>query len=182
MKDDDILSDDDQMVWHYVTQSVEPLPGKEVIISEPLQKTPKEKKVEMVDIGRLLHKTEPVPEKKANLNYITHGKNIGVDKATAKRLTGGKFPIQARLDLHGMTQDKALLELRNFISSCYEQGKRNVLIITGKGPGNDGVLKNQVPRWLNVEGVREYTLMFSYAQVKHGGEGALYVLLKRKKS
>ena len=179
--DDDLLSDDDLMVWHYVIQSVEPLPGKEIDVSEYAEKELEEKQYEIENLDKLLQKNNNIPVKKPDLIYISHGQNIGVDKATAKRLTGGKFNIEARLDLHGKTQDLALDDLRNFIRGSYESGKRKVLVITGKGPDRGGVLKNQVPRWLNTEGIREYTLMFSYAQPKHGGEGALYVLLKKKR-
>jgi DNA-nicking Smr family endonuclease len=181
--DDNSLSDDDLMVWHYVLQNVEPLPGKE----RPIYKKSEEhsdftdQPQEKIDLSALLEKQNPHSPRKIQLDYITHNQNVGVDKATAKRLTGGKFPIEARLDLHGKTQNAALESLRNFISASYESGKRNVLIITGKGPSNDGILKQQVPRWLNVEGIREYTLMFSYAQARHGGDGALYVLLKKRR-
>jgi DNA-nicking Smr family endonuclease len=181
MTDDDFLSDDDLMVWHYVIQSVEPLPGKEIVISEYVEPEAEERRETIHNIERLLHKNDNAPVKKAELGYISHGQNVGVDKATAKRLTGGKFNIEARLDLHGKTQDAALEALRYFILSSYENGKRNVLIITGKGADSGGILKNQVPRWLNTPGIREYTLMFSYAQPKHGGEGALYLLLKKKR-
>jgi DNA-nicking Smr family endonuclease len=181
IKDDDLLSDDDLMVWHYVIQSVDPLPGKEIVFSEYVEKEAEERPAESSDVRRLLHKNDNAPIKRIQQDYIIHGQNVGVDKSTAKRLTGGKFSIEARLDLHGKTQDAALEALRYFVQSSYDIGKRSVLIITGKGSDSGGILKNQVPRWLNTAGIREYTLMFSYAQPKHGGKGALYVLLKRKR-
>jgi DNA-nicking Smr family endonuclease len=179
--DDDLLSDDDLMVWQYVTQSVEPLPERHLPPKlETKQAAPTPQKIP--NIEDLLHKNTPPPPSKTKLEYIQHGENVGVDKATAKRLTGGKFTIEAKLDLHGKTQDAAFEALRLFIQSNYNNNRRNLLIITGKGPSNDGVLKNQVPRWLNTAGIREHTLMFSYAQPKHGGDGALYVLLKKKRA
>ena len=88
------------------------------------------------------------------------------------------------MDLHGMTQDQAHRALNAFIDASSHAGRRCVLVITGKGgrgDGSVGVLREQVPRWLNQAPLRPLVLAFSYATPKDGGEGALYVLLKRKR-
>lgn len=115
------------------------------------------------------------------LPHLKHGASPGVDRNTAERLRRGEMVIDAVIDLHGRTQDEAHLALRRFVLTSADQGHRCVLVITGKGSMGTGVLRSQVPRWLNDAGLRGLVLSFSYAQPKHGGEGALYVLLKRRR-
>ncbi|TAN71400.1 MAG: hypothetical protein EPN20_04685, partial [Magnetospirillum sp.] len=85
------------------------------------------------------------------------------------------------LDLHGHSQDLAHGELIAFIQRAWIAGRRCVLVVTGKGVKGDGILKNQVPRWLNQSPLRERILGFSYARPQHGGTGALYVLVRRQR-
>lgn len=108
----------------------------------------------------------------------------GIDKRTMDRLRRGKIPIEAVLDLHGMRQDEAHRRLVTFILSCWMNGTRMLLVITGKGtrsaePG--GVLRKQVPRWLHDAPLGEKVLTIQPAQPKDGGSGAFYVLLRRKR-
>lgn len=86
--------------------------------------------------------------------------------------------IDGKLDLHGMTQAEAHRVLIGFIENAYAMQKRCVIIVTGKGRG---ILKDNVPRWLNEGALRSRILSFSYAQQRDGGEGALYVLIKRQR-
>jgi len=115
---------------------------------------------------------------------LSHGTTVGVDKRTAQRLKKGTLTIEGRLDLHGMTRDAARHALQRFISFSVSEHRRMVLIITGKGrlSAGQGVLKTEVPRWLNEPNIRPYILSFTYAQQRHGGEGALYVYLKRDRN
>jgi DNA-nicking Smr family endonuclease len=85
------------------------------------------------------------------------------------------------LDLHGYTQNQAFDALGSFIVSSYQKQYRCVLVITGKGGQGDkkGVLYTQVPKWLNHPKLKPMILMFSHAQAKDGGDGALYILLKK---
>jgi len=107
----------------------------------------------------------------------------GVDRRTAERLRGGVLPIEARLDLHGMTQAQAHRALDAFLARAAEAEQRCVLVITGKGGrmAGDGVLRAAVPRWLNEAPNRGRLLAFAPAQPKHGGAGALYLLLRRRR-
>ena len=113
---------------------------------------------------------------------IGHGRATGIDRRSAERLSRGRLPIEARLDLHGMTQATAFEGLTKFIAWAESSGKRCVLVITGKGLASGGVLRDQVPRWLNLPPNRARVLAFDYARQQHGGSGALYVLLKRRRT
>ena len=103
----------------------------------------------------------------------------GVDRATAERLKRGRYPVEAHLDLHGMTQAEAHRALTGFIGRSRVAGRRCVLVITGHGRISGGVLKAAVPRWLAEPGLRPDVLAITPAQPCAGGEGALYVLLRR---
>jgi len=107
-----------------------------------------------------------------------------MDKRTARRLKRGQLGIDARLDLHGHVQSTAHRALETFLERSFYDGHRTVLVITGKGKrgtGQVGVLKEAVPRWLNQSPIRDWVTVFSYAAVKDGGDGALYIRIKRQR-
>jgi len=117
----------------------------------------------------------PLPE-------LDHGAAPGLDKRTFERLRRGRIAIDSRLDLHGFTQQEAHRALHDFLTSSQAAGRRCVLVITGKGSrgdGETGVLRTAVPAWLNRPPNRDRVLAFCYATPAHGGEGALFVLLRR---
>lgn len=119
-----------------------------------------------------------------SLPELTLSNQAGLDKSTAKKLKKGNQRIEARIDLHGMTQAQAHRALDSFIDGAYHAAKRCVLVITGKGfklDGSIGVIRAAVPRWLNEQPNRARVLAISQATPKDGGEGALYVMLKRKR-
>jgi DNA-nicking Smr family endonuclease len=101
-------------------------------------------------------------------------------------VTRGRDPIDARIDLHGKTQSEAHDALARFIRRAQSNGARVVLVVTGKGSGTPrdgererGVLRRQVPLWLALPEFRSLIIGFEEAHVAHGGEGALYVRLRR---
>ena len=106
----------------------------------------------------------------------------GIDRATAERLKRGRRPVEASLDLHGLTQAEAHRALAAFIAGSRAAGRRCVLVITGHGRSSGGVLKAAVPRWLEEPELRRAVLAIAPAQPQHGGHGALYVLLRRASS
>jgi DNA-nicking Smr family endonuclease len=128
--------------------------------------------------------SRPVPQPKA----------VPLQRRQARRIARGSEEIEARLDLHGMTQDDAHWALVGFVRRCHAAGLRTVLVITGKGgaptrgrthdehglPRERGVLKRNVPKWLAGPEVGALVISYSTAHVRHGGEGALYVRLRRK--
>ena len=106
----------------------------------------------------------------------------GLDRRTALRLKRGQLAIEARLDLHGMTQAAAHRELAAFVARMSGQGKRVLLVITGKGTKEgSGVLRQAAPRWLDEPGLRGRVLAIAPAVPRDGGDGALYVLLRRER-
>ncbi|HEX6102426.1 MAG TPA: Smr/MutS family protein [Alphaproteobacteria bacterium] len=113
---------------------------------------------------------------------LAPGEVIGVDRRLADRLRKGRLPIQSTLDLHGLTQSEAHAAVQGFVARAVERGLRTVLIVTGKGRRDGvGVLKSALPRWLNEAPLRPFVLALSEARPEHGGTGALYVLLKRRR-
>jgi DNA-nicking Smr family endonuclease len=110
---------------------------------------------------------------------LTVDRAAGYDRANAERLKRGRHPIEARLDLHGLTQAEAHRALAAFLRNARAADKRCVLVITGRGSAGGGVLKSAVPRWLDEPGFRPHVLAIATAQPRDGGSGALYVMLRR---
>ena len=98
----------------------------------------------------------------------------GLQDKLLRRLRQGKIRIECQLDLHGMKWSEAAEALEEFLNGCQSRGYRCVLMIPGKGQ----VLKARLSELLRF---RKEVLAFSTAQPRHGGAGALYVLLKSKK-
>lgn len=114
-----------------------------------------------------------------------------MDKKAYSRLQRGKLSPEAKLDLHGFTLDQAHQELNRFVLNAHSRGKRLVLVITGKGksqqdlgpiPTRMGVLRHQVPHWLQTQPLKPLIMQITQASPKHGGSGAYYVYLRRARS
>ncbi len=121
-----------------------------------------------------------------------------LERRKTRRIGTGRIEIDARIDLHGMRQDEAHTALRRFLLASHAGGRRWVLVITGKGGslrgeadgdyganrGGDGqgrgVLKRNVPHWLAEPELRSIVVGFTAAAIRHGGEGALYVQLRKR--
>lgn len=113
---------------------------------------------------------------------------IAMDYKAYKKMKGGKLTPEARIDLHGLTVAQAHPRLVGFIQDSARQGRRLVLVITGKGrPAHDdgpvpirtGILRHQVPHWLHTMPLKPLVLQINEANRKHGGQGAIYVYLRR---
>jgi len=179
----------ERALWRAAMRDVEPLPGN------ALPPEPKPVALEPVADKPVPAKALPAPRGKplpspTELPSLTYARTPGLDRRTSERLKRGQLPIEARLDLHGMTQDQARRSLDAFITHAHDRGLRAVLIITGKGlkprasdagpwEPEPGILKTQTPRWLNEAPNRARVLAFTAAQPRDGGSGALYVLIRR---
>jgi DNA-nicking Smr family endonuclease len=104
----------------------------------------------------------------------------GIEPGRKRRIARDPAALEARLDLHGLDQAKARAELADFVNRAWSEGERSVLVITGRGVMGDGVLRKRAPEWLGEPGLREVVAGVSEAHQKHGGDGALYVALKRR--
>lgn len=107
--------------------------------------------------------------------------NPGLDRATERRVARGEMKIDRRIDLHGLTLEDAHAALDRFVRQAVRDGARMLLVITGKGTRSEGAIKREAPHWLRRGEQAAQVLRILPARAKHGGEGALYVLLRRKR-
>ncbi|MEQ8699449.1 MAG: Smr/MutS family protein [Bauldia litoralis] len=196
--------DDDARLWAELARSVTPLkkdggraPAKPASASPAADRTgttarksasvePQPKaRLDPPVIGGNRAAETPVTVFSPSAAGLHHGDSPGVDKRTATRFRRGLMPIEATLDLHGYTRESGRSALTSFLEGQQAGGRRCVLVITGKGLKGEswapGVLREAVPGWLNAPPLRGIVLSFSFAQPQHGGSGALYVLLKRRR-
>ena len=171
--------EDDDGLWQAVIEGVEPLKGKRRPSSKGAPASP-------TTSPRATPAPRPTPppsQRTPEAPPLVVGRGVGTDKRTAQRLKRGQLPIEARLDLHGLSQKEAHGRLDNFLARAQERGLRCVLVITGKGRVSQegGILRQMVPRWLNTPPSRGRVLTMSQAQPKDGGGGALYLLLRRRR-
>ncbi|TMJ02996.1 MAG: DNA mismatch repair protein MutS [Alphaproteobacteria bacterium] len=176
------LSDDERALWDTVTRAVAPLrrrkaakaketvEGEEVVVPSPAKP------------GRRAEAAAPMkPAQRPGPPPLAP-----LGRRMRQKLGRGTEPIDARIDLHGMTQADAHAALAQFLRRAQHSGARVVLVITGKGarPGADGysergVLRRQVPLWLESAELRSFVVGFESAGAGHGREGALYVRVRR---
>ncbi|MBM3561897.1 MAG: DNA mismatch repair protein MutS [Alphaproteobacteria bacterium] len=106
---------------------------------------------------------------------------VDIDPRTFTKLKRGRLEVDAKLDLHGMRQAEAQRSLTAFLRRCQANGARVAIIVTGKGLTRDegGVLRRVVPMWLEAPNLRDVVVGFGEAARHHGGEGALYVRIRR---
>ncbi len=116
---------------------------------------------------------------------FVRGRSASVSKRTMESLVRGEFAVHSHIDLHGMVLEDAMQAVDFFIADRHKHGQRCVLIVTGKGrnsPGQQGVLRQQIPEWLARGPSARLILGFASARPCDGGEGALYVLLVKQVS
>jgi DNA-nicking Smr family endonuclease len=182
------ISEEERALWQSVAKTATPLKRRRKSEPKPepnVAAKPPAKHARPKAMAAMPKAPPPVaPPPPPRPPELTHGHTVGIDKRQAERFRRGKTPIEGRIDLHGRTQQEAHDDLRHFLSRAHAAGKRMVLVITGKGitGGKSGVLRENVPRWLNEPGLRRHVLAFDYAEPQHGGHGALYVLLKRQRN
>lgn len=113
---------------------------------------------------------------------------VQMDQKSFTKLKRGKLRPEGKIDLHGMTLERAHPVLTGFVMNAHASGKRLVLVVTGKGKQRDeggpipvrhGILRHQVPQWLSMQPMKSVVLQVAQAHVSHGGGGAYYVYLRR---
>ena len=167
-----VLTSEERVLWTTVTKAIEPLrasahfdTGDEAIAQAAQLAAPAQR----IDASASAPAKPAAPPPLAPLG-----------RRMKQRVARGKEAIAARLDLHGLTQAQAHSALLHFLHNAHAREARLVLVITGKGRGGEpGVLRRQVPQWLGLPEFRSLVIGFEDAHVAHGGEGALYVRLRR---
>ncbi len=186
-KDKDMLSSADKKVWQAVTDTVTPL-GERPEAPE-LQPAPR---------GIYIRETS-LPD--GWFTSETPAPKAGFDRKTRRNIVKGRQEFDRSVDLHGMTQDNAFSTLQRVIEGCVRRGDKTILVVTGKGgarfsqtaattpvayrtrrdfDNHSGVLKRMVPLWLAGADLKPFVHSYAPAAQEHGGEGALYVILRRR--
>jgi DNA-nicking Smr family endonuclease len=172
------LSEEEHALWESVAKQV-----------KPLRKRPRVPKAiaAIVEDTFVAAKPATVPKAPATARAARPNKPpplAPLGRRERSQLSRGRKEIQGRLDLHGMTQIRAHRALLSFLQRASGEGLTFVLVITGKGRATGpeagrGVLRRQVPEWLSLPEFRTLVVGFEEAHIGHGGEGALYVRVRR---
>jgi DNA-nicking Smr family endonuclease len=172
------LSAEERALWESVAKQIKPLrkmtrskmPNPAPIEESSIATRPAGKSLPAAPAAKLLKPARPPPL-------------APLGRRERAQLSRGRKEIEARLDLHGMTQSRAHRALQSFLQRASSDGLTFVLVITGKGTATSdsgrGVLRRQVPEWLNLPEFRALVVGFEQAHIGHGGEGALYVRIRR---
>jgi DNA-nicking Smr family endonuclease len=174
------LSEEERALWETVAKQIKPLRNKPRIAApSALPAKAEDHAVPKMPAhpGPAAAAATPSPKKPMMPPLAPLGRR------ERSQLSKGKKEIEARLDLHGMTQERAHRALAGFLRQSHGDGLTFVLIITGKGKigaeSERGVLRRQVPHWLSQPEFRSVVVGFEEAHVGHGGAGALYVRIRR---
>jgi DNA-nicking Smr family endonuclease len=179
------LSEEEHALWESVAKQ-----------TKPLRKKPRAAKAQAVLSDVETNAVKPVaPARPPSPSQIARAPKpeqppaapplAPLGRRERSQLSRGRKQIDARLDLHGMTQTRAHRALFGFLQRAHGEGLTFVLVITGKGKmgveSERGVLRRQVPQWLGLPEFRSLVVGFEEAHIGHGGEGALYVRIRRSR-
>ena len=189
------LSAEERALWEQAARDLKPLKAKKSRVhaahAEAIAESPQRAQEKPAAPPRPVSKPAKVAKTPAKPPPLA-----ALDRRKARQIGAGRIEVEARIDLHGMRQSEAHLALRRFLAQAYAGGRRWVLVITGKGlrrsadeaadewelagRAEPGVLKRNVPRWLDEPELRAIVVGFTTAAIRHGGDGALYVQLRRQ--
>jgi DNA-nicking Smr family endonuclease len=192
------LSQEERELWEHTAQSISPIKGKKGRVhkaledADPLPAPRREPAKHAAEKKTAVPAAPPVAARVAK--PMPGPAPLNLERKKTRKLSSGKIEIEARIDLHGMRQSEAHAALVRFLNRAYGSGKRWVLVITGKGApqrtAHDerleyegverGVLRRNVPRWLAEPDLAPIVIGFTTAAINHGGEGALYVHVRKK--
>lgn len=187
------LSADDRILWGKVARSTRPMPGRmeeidalERAIAEAEaaeQKPVVKQSAPALRKGSTTHTFDDLTYQAAPQPKPVPGRHQPLERPVKRKIAKGRLELEARIDLHGMFQDEAHGLLHAFIRRAHDRGLRHVLVITGKGAsmGSEGALKRVVPMWFGKPEFRHLISSWETAAQNHGGEGALYVRLARRR-
>ncbi len=185
------LSSEERALWDKVTDKATPLkreaPKVETTEKALFQPNPVEPP-KRFRVGQKSVNQSPPHDIAPKIEQAIASQPVSMDRKRFGKMKRGKIAPEARIDLHGMTMAQAHPALTRFILGSAAEGLRLVLVITGKGkskpdpgpiPERHGVLRHQVPHWLHSAPLRAHILQVTEAHLKHGGQGAYYVYLRR---
>ena len=178
------LTGEDRALWDEIAKSIRPLPGRKtksgneppaLSVEDQISKGTEKRKRPVTAAPPLKHRDPPAPPL------------APMERRLKQKISRGSADIDAKLDLHGHTQAQAKTRLLRFLETAQAREHSLVLVITGKGKRTDdgwaeaGVLKRQVPLWLSQPEFRSLVIGFEEAGVRHGGAGALYIRVRRRR-
>jgi DNA-nicking Smr family endonuclease len=161
------LKPEETNLWARVAATVRPAPGRAALAPDP------DMPPDAPPLPRAAH-PRPAPRP----HHHRHGAPDPIEPRRLRRIAREREELGPRIDLHGMSQDRARAVLQGFLERAAADGWRAVLVITGKGLSGDGVLKRRTPDWLAEPAIRALVAGVSEAHRRHGGKGALYVTLR----
>jgi len=190
------LSAEDQELWDRVRANTEPMARSTL---EPQRFNPDAdlpapaprniRKAQTTILGKPNPKSRgPAHDLAPAIHDAIRQAPVQMDHKSFGKLKRGKLRPEGKIDLHGMTLDRAHPALTGFVMNAHAQGKRLILVVTGKGKQRDeggpipvrhGVLRHQVPQWLTMQPMKSVVLQVAQAHLSHGGGGAYYVYLRR---
>ncbi len=192
-----VLSPEEQRLWEAVKTTATPLqPELKTSVTSEFALTRPKKKPVATDLSPLAAPKQPAKSTTGKSNLVPEladrlkAAPVQMDGRTYRKMNRGKLRPEARIDLHGMTLDQAHPALDRFIRRAHADGKRLVLVITGKGKPRDdggpiptrlGVLRHQVPNWLAQGALAPMVLQVTLASPNYGGSGAYFVYLRRQR-
>lgn len=194
------LTGEERALWSKVARTTKPLPGRmEALLSSSAETalkldkakpdTPEHEKTGLTRATRYAI-AAPFRDDRSKTGGVQNREPRAaarrlhpIEKPVHRKLARGRLPLEARIDLHGLDQAEAHRRLVDFIHRAHSRGVRHVLVITGKGAslGSEGALKRALPQWLAKPELATVVSGFEIAGRGHGGEGAFYVRLKKRK-
>ncbi|MDH0614842.1 MULTISPECIES: Smr/MutS family protein [unclassified Agrobacterium] len=185
MKGSRKLGKEERVLWGKVAKTTRPISGRleDLLAFDDVEEAPAEPVLPQAGksaFPRMLVEAAEVSPATSDKKPKIHQP---LEKPVKRKLTRGRLPLEGRIDLHGMFQSEAHAVLLDFLLRAHERGLRHVLVITGKGRsiGSDGALKRAVPMWFSKPEYRYLISSYEDASANHGGDGALYVRLSRRR-
>ncbi|WP_172297828.1 Smr/MutS family protein [Pseudoruegeria sp. HB172150] len=191
------LTPEEEALWNKIAGQTAPLHPKRKhpadaapVLQKPAPEPKPKQEIEPFRVGEKRTDTALPHDLSPGIGESLNAGPVRMDRKAHTRMKRGKLTPEGKIDLHGMTLAQAHPALTRFIFDSQAKDRRLVLVITGKGrsgeddgpiPQRRGILKHQVPHWLNTPPLNQAVLQVSEAHLKHGGTGAYYVYLRRRR-
>ena len=173
------LTIEDRILWSHVARSIKPKDGGLFPCAPRTVETDREHRR---GAAALVNPVAHPPYRPDTAKPRNSARSTDIDPPTRRKLSKGRLPIDATIDLHDLDRVEAHGMLLAFLHRAHMSGLRHVLVITGKGssPGSAGVLRRAVPQWLGTRPFRGLVGGYEHAARHHGGDGAIYVRLSKQ--